>query len=93
MNPEVVTIGLGYIGLPTSALIASHGYYGSSGLYSMHTERAHAERACSHTMACSLWGWVPAEVLQPALPPPQMGWCAVRRGWGEHPVVCTPCIP
>ena len=25
MNPEVVTIGLGYIGLPTSALIASHG--------------------------------------------------------------------
>ena len=23
MNPEVVTIGLGYIGLPTSALIAS----------------------------------------------------------------------
>ena len=27
MNPEVVTIGLGYIGLPTSALIASHGTY------------------------------------------------------------------
>ena len=25
MNPEVVTIGLGYIGLPTSALIASYG--------------------------------------------------------------------
>ena len=25
MNPEVVSIGLGYIGLPTSALIASHG--------------------------------------------------------------------
>ena len=25
MNPKVVTIGLGYIGLPTSALIASHG--------------------------------------------------------------------
>jgi len=25
MNPEVVTMGLGYIGLPTSALIASHG--------------------------------------------------------------------
>ena len=25
MNPEVVTIGLGYIGLPTSALIAKHG--------------------------------------------------------------------
>ena len=25
MNPEVLTIGLGYIGLPTSALIASHG--------------------------------------------------------------------
>ncbi len=25
MNPQVVTIGLGYIGLPTSALIASHG--------------------------------------------------------------------
>ena len=25
MNPEVVTLGLGYIGLPTSALIASHG--------------------------------------------------------------------
>jgi UDP-N-acetyl-D-mannosaminuronic acid dehydrogenase len=25
MNPEVVTIGLGYIGLPTSALIALHG--------------------------------------------------------------------
>ena len=25
MNPEVVTIGLGYIGLPTSALIASNG--------------------------------------------------------------------
>jgi len=25
MSPEVVTIGLGYIGLPTSALIASHG--------------------------------------------------------------------
>ena len=25
MNTEVVTIGLGYIGLPTSALIASHG--------------------------------------------------------------------
>ena len=25
MNPAVVTIGLGYIGLPTSALIASHG--------------------------------------------------------------------
>ena len=25
MNPEVVTIGLGYIGLPTSAFIASHG--------------------------------------------------------------------
>ena len=25
MNPEVITIGLGYIGLPTSALIASHG--------------------------------------------------------------------
>jgi UDP-N-acetyl-D-mannosaminuronic acid dehydrogenase len=25
MNPEVVAIGLGYIGLPTSALIASHG--------------------------------------------------------------------
>ena len=25
MLPEVVTIGLGYIGLPTSALIASHG--------------------------------------------------------------------
>lgn len=25
MNPEIVTIGLGYIGLPTSALIASHG--------------------------------------------------------------------
>ena len=24
MNPKVVTIGLGYIGLPTSALIASH---------------------------------------------------------------------
>ena len=24
MNPEVVTVGLGYIGLPTSALIASH---------------------------------------------------------------------
>ena len=24
MNPEVVTIGLGYIGLPTSALIAQH---------------------------------------------------------------------
>ena len=24
-KPEVVTIGLGYIGLPTSALIASHG--------------------------------------------------------------------
>ena len=24
MNPEVVTIGLGYIGLPTSALIASN---------------------------------------------------------------------
>ena len=24
MKPEVVTIGLGYIGLPTSALIASH---------------------------------------------------------------------
>ncbi|MFY0604909.1 MAG: UDP-N-acetyl-D-mannosamine dehydrogenase [Flavobacteriaceae bacterium] len=27
MNPEVVTIGLGYIGLPTSALIAKHGTY------------------------------------------------------------------
>ena len=27
MNPEVVTIGLGYIGLPTSALIASKGTY------------------------------------------------------------------
>lgn len=27
MNPQVVTIGLGYIGLPTSALIASHGTY------------------------------------------------------------------
>ena len=27
MNSEVVTIGLGYIGLPTSALIASHGTY------------------------------------------------------------------
>jgi len=27
MNPEVVTIGLGYIGLPTSSLIASHGTY------------------------------------------------------------------
>jgi UDP-N-acetyl-D-mannosaminuronic acid dehydrogenase len=27
MNPEVVTIGLGYIGLPTSALIAQHGTY------------------------------------------------------------------
>ncbi|MBK86651.1 MAG: UDP-N-acetyl-D-mannosamine dehydrogenase [Flavobacteriaceae bacterium] len=27
MNPEVVTIGLGYIGLPTSAFIASHGTY------------------------------------------------------------------
>lgn len=27
MNPEVVTIGLGYIGLPTSALIASSGTY------------------------------------------------------------------
>jgi len=27
MNPEVVTIGLGYIGLPTSALIASNGTY------------------------------------------------------------------
>ena len=25
MNPEVVTIGLGYIGLPTSALIAKKG--------------------------------------------------------------------
>jgi UDP-N-acetyl-D-mannosaminuronic acid dehydrogenase len=25
MNPEVITIGLGYIGLPTSALIASYG--------------------------------------------------------------------
>ena len=25
MNPDVITIGLGYIGLPTSALIASHG--------------------------------------------------------------------
>ena len=25
MNPEVITIGLGYIGLPTSALIASSG--------------------------------------------------------------------
>ncbi|MDC1063958.1 UDP-N-acetyl-D-mannosamine dehydrogenase, partial [Flavobacteriales bacterium] len=25
MNPEVVIVGLGYIGLPTSALIASHG--------------------------------------------------------------------
>ena len=25
MNPEVVTVGLGYIGLPTSALIAKHG--------------------------------------------------------------------
>ena len=25
MKPEVVTVGLGYIGLPTSALIASHG--------------------------------------------------------------------
>ena len=25
MNPEVVTVGLGYIGLPTSALIASNG--------------------------------------------------------------------
>ena len=25
MNPEVITIGLGYIGLPTSALIASKG--------------------------------------------------------------------
>ena len=25
MNKEVVTIGLGYIGLPTSALIASNG--------------------------------------------------------------------
>ena len=25
MKPEVLTIGLGYIGLPTSALIASHG--------------------------------------------------------------------
>ena len=25
MNPKVVTLGLGYIGLPTSALIASHG--------------------------------------------------------------------
>ena len=25
INAEVVTIGLGYIGLPTSALIASHG--------------------------------------------------------------------
>ena len=25
MNPKVVTIGLGYIGLPTSALIASNG--------------------------------------------------------------------
>ena len=27
MNPEVVTIGLGYIGLPTSALIAQHRTY------------------------------------------------------------------
>lgn len=27
MNPEVVTIGLGYIGLPTSALIAQHKTY------------------------------------------------------------------
>jgi len=27
MKPEVVTTGLGYIGLPTSALIASHGTY------------------------------------------------------------------
>ena len=27
MKPDVVTIGLGYIGLPTSALIASHGTY------------------------------------------------------------------
>ena len=25
MNPEVVVIGLGYIGLPTSALISSYG--------------------------------------------------------------------
>ena len=27
MKPEIVTIGLGYIGLPTSALIASKGSY------------------------------------------------------------------
>ena len=27
MKPEVVTIGLGYIGLPTSALIAKSGTY------------------------------------------------------------------
>ena len=27
MNPEVVTLGLGYIGLPTSALIASKSTY------------------------------------------------------------------
>ena len=51
-------------------------------------------------MACSPWGWVPAEVLQPTLPPPQMGWYPVRRD-GEsthpmdglhtlHPVVSTP---
>ena len=58
------------------------------GLYSMHTEREHAERACSHTMACYPMGWVPAEVLQPALPPPQMGWYPVRRGWGE-PTRCA----
>ena len=58
------------------------------GLYSMHTQRERMQRACSHTMACYPMGWVPAEVLQPALPPPQMGWYPVRRGWGE-PTRCA----
>ena len=82
-----------------------HGYYGMQ----WPPQHAHRESACREgaaiAMACSPWGWVPAEVLQPTLPPPQMGWYPVRRD-GEsthptdglhtlHPVVSTPsrCYP
>jgi len=72
------------------ALIATMATTGCSGLYSMHTEGERMQRGCSHAMACSPRGWVPAEVMQPTLPPPQMGWYPVRRGWGEHPPYGTP---
>ena len=74
------------------AFIASQGYYGSMGLYSMHTEREHAESVQPYYGMLSYGvGCLQRCCSLPCLLPD--GVVSSKEGMGRAHTVCTPCIP